>query len=479
MKEELYDVVIIGAGVTGSSIAYQLSKRKGKFLVLEKQGDVCEGTTKANSGIAHGGYDATPGTMKAKMNVAGIKMMEEMSKTLDFPYKKTGTLVLCHSEGDRDALNALYQQGVENDVPGMKILEREELLKIEPNIQDDVVAALYTSEAGIVDPFMMNIAFAEQANVNGVDFKFYQTVLAIDKEEDGTWLVRTQNDEYKTRAVVNAAGLYSDQIHNLVSDHTYDIRPRKGEYMLLDREAEGLVKQVVFDLPTSRGKGILVAPTVDGPILLGPTSEFITDKEGKETHKERLDYVREKSKGMIKNIPYGLVITSFTGLRAHEEGGDFILEEDQPGFFDCVGIESPGLTSSPAIGVYMAEKVNNRLNLPENPDFVAERKGITKTRDMSPEEKAKLIEKDPAYSRIICRCESVTEGEILEAIHRPLGAKSLDGLKRRCRATAGRCQAGFCTPRLIEILSRELGIPWNEVTKKDMDAYLLTERNKK
>lgn len=475
MKKEVYDVILIGAGVTGSSIAYQLSKKKGNFLVLEEKGDVCEGASKANSGIAHGGYDAEPGSLKAKMNMEGIAMMEEMAKTLAFPYHKIGTFVLCHSEEDRPALEELYQRGLENKTPGMRIVEREELLKMEPNITEEIVAGLYCSEAGVIDPFATTIAFAEQANVNGVDFKFYQKVIGIEEGEEGNWLVRTQNEVYETRAVVNAAGLFSDRIHNMVSkEDDYHILPRKGEYMLLDRDADGIVNHVIFNLPTDKGKGILVSPTIDGNVLLGPTSEFVPSKDQTQTTQERLDYVRESAEHMIKGVPYSLVITSFTGVRAHEKGGDFILEEFKPGFFDCVGVESPGLTSSPAVGIYMANLVQERLQLPDNEDFIAERKGFTKTREMSYEDRQALIKKDPAYGRIICRCESVSEGEILEAIHHPLGAKSLDGIKRRVRATAGRCQAGFCTPRLIELLAREWGVDWDEINKKDLDAYLLT-----
>lgn len=475
--DRVYDAIVIGAGVTGCSIAYHLSRYQGNFLVLEEQGDVGEGTSKANSGIAHGGYDAVPGSMKAIMNRAGMDRMEELSKELDFSYKKIGSLVLCHSEAERSRLERLYQQGIENHTPGLRIVERDELLQMEPNAADDVVAALYCSEAGIVDPFEMTIAFAEQANVNGVAFKFFQKVIGIVRTEEG-WRCTTQNDTYVARAIINAAGLFSDRIHNMVSDSYRSIYPRKGEYMLLDRDAFGIVNHVIFDLPSDKGKGVLVAPTTHDNILLGPTAEFISDKRQLETTKKDLDRIRERTAEMIQAIPYHQVITSFTGLRAHDKGDDFILEESEENFFDCIGVESPGLSSAPAIGKYMADLAQKKLRLPENSNFKSKRKGITHTRELPREELKKLIQKNPDYAQIICRCERVTEAEILEAIHRPIGAKTLDGLKRRVRATSGRCQGGFCMPHLIDILARELQVEKEEITKRGMNAYLLTGRTK-
>lgn len=477
MIKACYDAIVIGAGVSGASIAYMISKKKGNFLVLEEKGDVCEGSSKANSGIAHGGYDAEPGSMKAKMNILGLSMMENLSKELEFDFKKIGSLVICKREEDLPKLEVLYERGLKNGARSLSIIRSEEIQKIEPNIQDNVVAALYCKEAGIVDPFMMTIAFAEQAAVNGVDFKFYQKVIGIKKEESG-WLVRTTNDSYHTKAIINAAGLYADKIHNMVCEDKYKIMPRKGEYLLLDRSQEGLVNSVIFDLPSDKGKGVLVTPTCDGNILLGPTSAFIQDKEEKETTAYGLDLVKQLSLSMVKNIAFNQVITSFTGLRAHGVDDDFIIKEQKDGFFDCMGIESPGLTSAPAIGKYVAELVQKKLQLKENDKFISKRKGLIKTRILDMDKRIELVKKDPNYGQIICRCESVSEGEILNAIRRPLGAKSLDGLKRRVRVTAGRCQGGFCTPKLIEILSRELDMPPEEVTKKDGEAYLLIEKTR-
>lgn len=468
----MFDAIIIGGGVTGTSIAYNLSKREGKFLLIEKNEDLCTETSKANSGICHGGYDADPGSMKAKMNVLGNHMMEEESKKLNFPYKKIGTLVLCHNENDLDKLQKLYDQGMENGVSGMKILKRDEVLELEANITDDVVAALYCKEAGIVDPFLMNIAFGEASNINGVDYCFNEKVIDTIKKDD-YWIVKTEKNTYETKTIINAAGVHSDEIHNKVSDEKYEIRARRGEYLLLDKDSKGFVNHVMFNLPTEKGKGILVTPTIDENTLVGPTSDFIDDKEDTRSTREHLEEVIEKSNDTVKNVPVRMVITSFSGNRAHEKGGDFILKESLDGFFDCIGIESPGLTSAPAIGAYMAKLVSEKLDLKDKKDFTYDRKPTPKTSEMSLEDHDDLIKKDKRYGKIICRCESVTEGEIVDAINRPLGARTVDGVKRRVRATAGRCQGGFCLPRVMEILARELGIDYDDVVKNGKDSYYI------
>ena len=473
------DVVIIGAGVTGTSVAYNLSKYDGDFLVVEKHSDVCEETSKANSGICHGGYDAEPGSMKAKMNVEGNHMMEELSKELDFPYDRIGTLVLCHKEEDFDKLQALYDQGIENGVGGMKIIYNEEILAMEPNVEEDVYAALLCEEAGIVDPFMMNIAYAEGSNLNGVDYKYNTEITKIEKMDDHYKLTTNDGQEIETRAVVNAAGLYSDAIHDaIMHDDKFEVRARRGEYLLLDKATRGFVNHVLFNLPTEKGKGILVTPTIDGNTLIGPTSDFVDDKSDLVTTQERIEEVIEKVEETVTNVPVRQVITSFSGNRAHESGGDFILEETQKGFFDCVGIESPGLTSAPAIGKYMANLVKESLDLAENKEFKAGRNPIPKTSEMSTEAHNELIKENPLYGKIICRCEKVTEGEIVDAINRPLGATTVDGVKRRVRATAGRCQGGFCLPSIIEILARELGVDEEEITKKGNDSFYIEKRAK-
>lgn len=475
----MYDVMIIGAGVSGSACARELARYKLNICVVERAEDVCCGTSKANSAIAHAGFDADQGSLMAKLNVQGNKMMEELSKELDFEFIRNGSLVVCTREEDRRNLQALLENGIANGVEGLRIVEREELLAMEPNISDEAVAALYAPTGGILCPFGLNIALAENACVNGVEFKFDTEVLNIEKT-DGGWKLVTSNGDYETKVVVNAAGVYADKFHNMVSDDKMTIVARRGDYYLLDKTAGKHVSRTIFTLPNEFGKGVLVSPTVHGNLIVGPTANDIDDKEGTNTTRAELDEVTVKSAVNVKNVPLRQVITSFAGLRAHELGHEFHIRElpEAPGFVDCAGIESPGLTSSPAIGCMVADIVSGILKPEKNPDFVGSRKGIVRPSEMSLEERNELIKKEPAYGNIICRCEMITEGEILDAIRRPLGAKSLDGVKRRTRAGMGRCQAGFCSPRTMEILSRELHIDMSQVTKSGGESRLIVGTNK-
>ena len=476
----MYDVLIIGGGVTGSAIARELSRYDLKTALFEKGEDVCSGTSKANSGIAHAGFDAAPGSLKAKMNIRGSQMMEELSWKLDFPYKRNGSLVLCFDEKDRPRLEKLLQQGKENGVEGLEILEKKELLALEPALSEEVVCALHAPTGGIVCPFKLTIALAENAAVNGVEFHLNEGVKRVQPGTVEGYTVETGKGTYETRIVVNAAGLYGDEIHNQVSGEKLHITPRKGEYCLMDKKIGQLVSHTIFQMPTAMGKGVLVTPTVHGNLMVGPTATDISDKEGVDTTAEGLDEVLKKAALSVKSLPRGVTITSFAGLRAHEDHDDFILGEvkDAPGFFDAVGIESPGLTSAPAIGEWMAEKIVEKLRktqkVDEKKDFQETRKDIPNIASMDQAEAAALIAENPAYGTIICRCEKVTEGEIIDAIRRPLGARSLDGIKRRTRAGMGRCQAGFCSTKVMDILARELGIPLEEVTKAGGASRMLT-----
>lgn len=475
----MYDVIIIGAGVSGSAVARELSRYKVNACVLEKEEDVCCGTSKANSAIIHAGYDAAEGSLMAKLNVEGNQIMPELSKELDIPFEQCGSLVVCLDEASLPNLQALYDRGVKNGVEDLEIItDKARIREMEPNLTDEVVAVLSAPTAGIVCPFHLNIALAENAYTNGIDFKFDTEVESIEPIEDG-WKLETSQGAYETRYVVNAAGVYADRFHNMVSESKIHITPRRGDYFLLDKNAGKHVNRTIFALPSKYGKGVLVTPTVHGNLIIGPTAVDIEDKEGTATTREGLDELSKASLN-VKNLPMRQVITSFAGLRAHEDHHEFIIREleDAPGFVDCAGIESPGLTSSPAIGKMVAEILREKLDLDVNPDFNGTRKGNIDLDTLSKEEKAALIEKEPAYGNIICRCEMVTEGELLDAIHRPLGARTLDGIKRRTRAGAGRCQAGFCTPKTMEILHRELGIPMTEITKSGGDSPLLVGYNK-
>lgn len=473
------DIIIIGAGVSGAAIARELSRYKADVCVLEKEADVCCGTSKANSGIVHSGIDAPHGTLMAKLNVLGNEMMEGLSRELDFPFKRNGSIVVCRDKDDIPEFQRLYENGVRNGVKGLRILTKSEVKELEPNIAEDVIAALFAPTGGIVCPFGLNIALAENANVNGVEFVFNTEVMDIKKEASG-FALHTNNGIYHAKYVVNAAGVYADRFHNMVSSKKIHITPRKGEYCLLDKTAGSHVSSTVFAVPGKYGKGILTTPTVHGNLLVGPTANDIVDKEAVSTTREGLDEVIRKSGLNVKDIPYRQVITSFAGLRAHEEGHEFIIQEveDAKGFIDCAGIESPGLTSAPAIGKMVADMLKDKMNLEENGDFVAVRKGILNPETLSKEERKQLIIENPSYGNIICRCEMISEGEIIDAIRRPLGAKSLDGVKRRTRAGMGRCQAGFCSPRTMEIISRELNIPMEEVRKSGRNSKIIVGLNK-
>ncbi len=467
----MYDAVIIGAGVTGCAVARFLSAYKGSFCVMERSEDVCSGTSKANSAIIHAGFDAAHGSLMAKYNLLGNRMYPVLAEELDFSYKNNGSLVLALSEEDIPKLEALKENGIMNGVEGLEIVGRERLKELEPAVGHVPVAALYAPTAGIVCPFGATIAFAENANANGVEFRFETEVkgLTLAEDEDGKpcWIVQTIEGSVRTRAVINAAGVYSDIIHNMVSADKIRIIPRKGDYLLLDRRTGGYVKHTVFQVPGKFGKGVLVSPTVHGNTIIGPTAEDIDDKEGVDTTSEGFDDLMAKAGLAFDDLPLRDVITSFAGLRAHEARHDFILGEvpDAPGFFDCAGIESPGLTAAPAIGKEIAAQVAAKLGLAENTDFIAERKGFIDPKALSLEDLAALIKEKPEYGRIVCRCEQVSEGEILDAIRRPLGARSLDGVKRRVRAGMGRCQAGFCSPRIMDILAEELGVDVADIKK--------------
>lgn len=475
----MYDVIIIGAGVVGCAVARELSRYEVKACVIDKCEDVCSGTTKANSAIVHAGYDAAEGSLMAKLNVKGNQLMGELSKELDFPFKRNGSLVVCVNKEEMPRLEALYERGAANGVKGLQILSKEEVKKMEPNITDEVEGALYAPSAGIVCPFNLTIALAENANANGVEFKFNTEVIDITKKND-IYQLQTNGEMIETKYVVNAAGVHADEIHSFVSRKKYKITPRRGDYFLLDKSVGDYVSKTIFTLPMKLGKGVVVAPTVHGNLIVGPTAIDIEDKEGTNITKEGLEELIKKVGISVKGVPIKQVITSFSGLRAHEEGHEFIVEEleDSKGFINVLGIESPGLTSAPAIGIMVADLLRNLIHLSKKENFISKRKGILNPSTLTMEERNELIRKNNTYGNIICRCEMISEGEIIDAIRRPLGARSLDGIKRRVRAGSGRCQAGFCTPKTLEILVRELGIPMEKITKSGGKSYIVMGHSK-
>lgn len=475
----MFDVIIIGAGVIGASIAREAAKYALNICVLEKESDVASGSSKANSGIVHAGHDAKPGTNKAKFNIAGQKMFEELSTTLKFPFRRCGSLVIAFDKQDLAALQALKARGEANGLTNLAIIDQKRLRELEPHINESVFAALHVPSGGIVCPYEMTIALAENAAENGVEFRLGCTVTNVQKKDD-CFLVSTNQGVLHSKIVINAAGLYADAINNMISARKLTIIPRKGEYCLLDKTEGTLVNHTIFQLPSNKGKGILVTPTVDGNLLCGPTSVDIEDKINVATTREGLREVLEKAGLDLDAMPVGKIITAFTGLRAHSTENDFIIGEapDVPGFINSAGIESPGLTSAPAIGVAVAELAAQLLCAKPNADFKAEREALPHIRHMTDAERDELIRQNPDYGKIICRCETVSKGEIVDALRSPLGVNTLDGIKRRTRAGMGRCQSGFCNMRLLDIVSEVCGISMTEVTKFGDGSNLLIEKNK-
>lgn len=477
----MYDVVIIGAGVSGCAIARELSRYDINIAVLEKNEDVCTRTSKANSGIVHAGHDARCGTLKARLNVRGNEMMGKLSKELDFPFIRNGSLVVCTEEKDLPKLKSLLENGKKNGVPGLKLLDREEIKAMEPHISEDALYALYAPTGGIVCPFELNIALAENACENGAQFYFNTEVEKVEMLGAG-YRIYVRNcgkvKNFEAKVVVNAAGVYADEIHNMVGDEKLKIVPRRGEYFLLDKSAGGHVSSTIFALPGIYGKGVLVTPTVHGNLLVGPTAIDSDNKEGTMTTAEGLDFVRKESGRTVKDIPLHKVITSFAGLRANEKSHDFVIGEVKPGFIDCAGIASPGLSSCPAIGEMVAAMAAEKYGFRKKENFTACRRGILRPGSMTDEERNRLIKENPDYGQIVCRCEMITEGEVRDAIRRPLGARSMDGIKRRTRAGMGRCQSGFCSPRVMEILAEELDMDMLDVTKAGGGSRMMTGRIK-
>ncbi|MBQ7455840.1 MAG: NAD(P)/FAD-dependent oxidoreductase [Clostridia bacterium] len=472
----MYDAIIIGAGVVGCAVAQQMARYGGKLMVIDRMEDVADGASKANSGIVHAGFDAHPGTEKARLNVKGAKMYKQLAAELGVPYGQPGALVLAFSEDDRATLENLLAQSKANDVEGCRIIEREEILQMEPNTNPEVVCALYAPTSGLVSPYEMTCALADSAAENGAEFSLENPVLEIKPTADGNWLVIAEKGEYKTRAVVNCAGIGSGVIHNMISTRKVKMIARRGEYYLLDHMADIPFTMTMFQCPTKMGKGVLVSPTTHGNILLGPTANDIDNGYDVATTRAGLDDVMAKVRLTWPKVNLRQVITTFSGIRAHEEHGDFIIgkvEGAPAGAYEAVGVESPGLSAAPAIGQELGDEVAAFLGLEKKADWKKPTPLPKTFRTMTDAERAAAYEKDPEYGTLVCRCEQVTEAEIRAAIRRPVGARSIDGVKRRTRAGMGRCQGGFCSPRVMEILCEELGVSPLEITKCGGESKLL------
>lgn len=466
----MYDAVVIGAGVTGSFVAYELSKYNLKICLVEKAPEPAWGCSRANSGIVHAGYDPEEGSLKAQLNVQGSKMMEQICKEMDVPYKKTGTLVLAFTDEQMDHIKMLKARGDANGVEDLEVIGETRLYELEPNINRNAKGALYAPTGAVVCPYELTIAAAETAVLNGAEFMPDTEVLKI---EDGT--VYTDKGELKTKFIFNCAGLYADKL----SDGEFEIIPRKGEYMLYDKQSSGIVNHVLFHTPDKeKGKGILVSPTVHGNMIIGPNSVVVDDKEDTSTTAEGFKELFAGSADIMDNTKAG-IITSFSGLRTISSTGDFIIGYSAKGnsIINVAGIESPGLSSSPAIAVYAVDLAKNAgLALDKKAEF-KNRKPVVRINELPIEQQNEKIKENSTYGKIVCRCETITEGEIVDAINRPAGARTVDGVKRRTRAGMGRCQGGFCMPKVVEIIARELKISPLDVIKSDKNSKILSGRN--
>ncbi len=475
----MYDVAVIGAGVTGCMIARALSKYKISVALLDRSNDVAMGASKANSGIVHAGFDAKPGTLKAKMNLRGNEMMEETCRVLSVPYIRNGSLVLAFSEEEMITLQELYDRGISNGVAGMSILNRTELLAVEPNIGEEAVGALRAETAGIVCPYSLTIAAAEIAVTNGVEFLRNFEVNKIEFN-NGIFTVSSKEKDINAKYVINAAGLFADEIASMIGDNSLHITARRGEYYILDKSVGNLVSHTIFQCPSKMGKGILVAPTTHGNLLIGPSAIDIDDKNDVSTTSSGL---KEVSSLALKSVPGAttrFAITSFSGNRAHDDKNDFTIEPSNVNnqFINVAGIESPGLTGSPAIAEYVENIMQGLLDLQLKESYAVTRERPFRYHCATDDERRAAIADNSAYGRIVCRCESVTEGEILDAIHAPAGARDVDGVKRRTRAGMGRCQGGFCGSKVVELLARELNVEANKITKFGSNSDILYDRTK-
>ncbi len=471
----MYDVIIIGAGVIGCAVARELSRYKAKVLVLDKENDVGNVTSMANSAIVHSGYDPVPKTNKAKYNVEGNKMYDLLTKELDVEFKRIGSLTCATNEEEFNVIKGYVSRAKENGVE-VQILDKEETKKIEPFVSDEVIGSLYAPSAGIINPFELCVALAENAIDNGVELLLDEEVVDIRKVQD-KYVVKTKDKEFESKMVINAAGVYSDKIANMVNDETFKITPRKGEYFVLDHFEKPFVSHVIFPVPTEKGKGILVTPTTHNNYLVGPSSEFVDDKSDLATDKMTLDNVRKNASKLVKNIPFNYIIREFSGLRATSSTHDFVINEND-NFINLGGIESPGLASAPAISKEAVRLVNEKLHLEINNDFNPFRRKVIRLKKMSESERNELIKNDKTFGHIVCRCEGVSEGEVIDCIRRNAGARTVKGVKKRCRPGFGKCQGGFCEPLIVEILCRELNLDPLNVRYDSKDSYILQSETK-
>jgi glycerol-3-phosphate dehydrogenase len=460
----MYDCIIIGAGIIGATMARELSKYELSVLVVEKEFDVAMEATMANSAIIHSGHDPKPGTLKARFNVEGNRMYETMCNELDIPFKRIGGMVVATSKEEEDVLLELFEQGMKNGLEEDEIafLSREQIVAREPNIADGVIRALDLPTTAVTFPWEAAIANLENAIDNGVELLLECKVHAIVKED--VFHVKTTKGTFSTKTIINASGVYADDVTALFQTPSFHIRAKRGEYYVLDRDVYD-VRSVIYPVPSEKGKGVIITPQYHGNVLIGPTSDYVSKDEIHITTPQGLEYIKEHAKNSVKNIPYDKVIRSFAGGRASTDNGDFIIDDlESSGFINIAGIDSPGLTAAPAIPPYVVDNfLQNHLTLEKKKGFQPFRRKVNRLQELSVVEKNDLIKSQPAYGNMVCRCEQITEGEIIDTIRRSCGARSIVGVKNRSRAGAGRCQGGFCQSEVISILARELKIPKEQV----------------
>lgn len=480
----MYDVIVVGTGVCGAAVARELSKYQLKVLCLEKENDVADGTTKANSGIVHAGYDPEPGTKMAKLNVLGNRLIEQLAEDLDIPYQKCGSLVLAFDETDVETIQTLYERGVANGVPDLQVLSAEQVATMEPNISTEIKGALFAPTGGVVSPWELAIAQLEVAVVNGAQVLLERKVIRVQPEETGfavTVSFRDTEETYHARAVINAAGVHADEVQRCIEEPGYHTVPNKGQYYLLDKSQGELVQRVIFQCPSKLGKGILVSPTAHGNLIVGPDSVDIEDREDVSTTAEQLAFVRQVAARTCNTINYRESIRNFSGVRSQSEYDEFLISaaKDYPTFISLANIKSPGLTASPAIALEVVQLLQEAgMELQEKENYETKRH-FPRFRELSAEEKQQLIARDARYGHIICRCETITEGEIVAAVNSPIPALTVDAVKRRCNAGMGRCQGGFCSPRVMEIIARERNMNPVDVMKDKVGSYILTGKTAK
>ncbi len=484
-----YDIIVVGCGVIGAAVAYELSKYELSVGIIEKENDVATGATRANSGIIHAGFDPEPGSLMARLNVRGSELAEGIAKTLDVPYERTGAMVIALSEADLPMLEKLYERGCINGVKDLRMLSGEDARRMEPELAPEVKAAIYAPTSAVISPWDYCLAFAETAVVNGVELNLNCELKSIKRENTSSgegWHIATSGGEFFAPVIVNAAGVNAVDIHNSVSEKKYESKPRIGEYFLLDKGEGSRVSRTIFQCPNEDGKGVLVSKTTHGNLIVGPTSR-LTEEGGTACTAAGLAFTRERALMSVPSIDFKKSIRNFAGLRATTSSDDFIIAEAEEGFIDCAGICSPGLSAAPAIGEYVTELIGESLarspkgdigrELVRKKDFKSGRR-VVRFNSLTDGEKAELVASDHAYGRVICRCETITEGEIIAAFNSPIPPVSIDGIKRRCGTGMGRCQGGFCSPRIAELLLEERGYDIDDIVMDRSESKMFFGKTK-